>query len=106
MQETDRDLSAIVLRLLARCIQIFSSFFTDQLIKQIADELNDTIKKIIKFEIEKAQEEGTSEDLYEPLSLEEPTEEAVQLIATAIDTFGDQFMLHVDTLMSNVVVFL
>ncbi|XP_045824991.1 ran-binding protein 6-like [Trifolium pratense] len=106
MQETDRDLSALVLRLLARCIQTFSSFFTDQLIKDIADELNDTIKKIIKFEIEKAQEEGTSEDLDEPLPPEEPTEEAVQLIATAIDTFGDQFMLHVDTLMSNVVVFL
>ncbi|WJX36971.1 hypothetical protein P8452_24796 [Trifolium repens] len=105
-QKTDRDLSAIVLRILSSCIQNFSSFFTDESIKQIADGLNNTIDKIIKFEIEKAQEGGTSEDLFETLSPEEPTEDAVHLISTAIDTFGDQFMLHVDTLMSNVVVFL
>ncbi|CAJ2640681.1 unnamed protein product [Trifolium pratense] len=84
MQETDRDLSALLLRLLARCIQTFSSFFTDQLIKDIADELNDTIKKIIKFEIEKAQEEGTSEDLDEPLPPEEPTE-VISLNSLAIE---------------------
>ncbi|WJX31050.1 hypothetical protein P8452_19527 [Trifolium repens] len=106
MQKTDRDLSAIVLRILSSCIQNSSSFFTDESIKQIADGLKNTINKIIKFEIEKAQEGGTSEDLSETLSPEEPTEDAVHLIATAIDTFGDQFMLHVDTLMSNVVVFL
>jgi hypothetical protein len=55
-------------------MQNSSSFFTDESIKQIADGLNNTIDKIIKFEIEKAQEGGTSEDLFETLSPEEPTE--------------------------------
>jgi hypothetical protein len=55
-------------------MQNSSSFFTDELIKQIADGLKNTINKIIKFEIEKAQEGGTSEDLSETLSPEEPTE--------------------------------
>jgi hypothetical protein len=55
-------------------MQNSSSFFTDESIKQIADGLKNTINKIIKFEIEKAQEVGTSEDLSETLSPEEPTE--------------------------------
>ncbi|RHN43511.1 hypothetical protein MtrunA17_Chr8g0388691 [Medicago truncatula] len=67
--EIDRDLSTLVLRLLGRCIQTSSSFFTDQLIKIVNDEINDTIRRIIKFEIEKAQEAGTSEDVFRSLSV-------------------------------------
>ncbi|CAK8566679.1 unnamed protein product [Lathyrus sativus] len=102
----DRDLSTTILRLLARCIQSSSSFFTDQLVKVIADGINDTVKKIIKFEMEKAQEVGTLEDIFESLTTDEIVEELVILIATMIDTSRDQFLVHVDDLMSNVVAFL
>ncbi|XP_058752345.1 uncharacterized protein LOC131625511 [Vicia villosa] len=98
----DRDLSVTILRLVAGCIQISSSFFTDQLIRCIADGINDTVKKIIKFEIEKAQV-GTLEDVFESLTTEELMEEVVHLIATTIDTSRDLFLVHVDDLVSNVV---
>ncbi|XP_039687317.1 importin subunit beta-3 isoform X3 [Medicago truncatula] len=116
--ETDRDLSTLVLRLLGRCIETSSTFFTDQLIKIVTDEINDTIRRIIKFEIEKAQESGrriiiekaqevgTSEDVFRSLSVQETIEEVVNLTATAIHTFEDQLMVPVNDLMSNVSVFL
>ena len=67
-------------------VQTSSSFFTDQLIKIVTDEINDTIRRIIKFEIEKAQEAGrriiiekaqevgTSEDVFRSLSVQETIE--------------------------------
>lgn len=67
-------------------MQTSSSFFTDQLIKIVTDEINDTIRRIIKFEIEKAQESGrriiiekarevgTSEVVFRSLSVQETIE--------------------------------
>jgi len=67
-------------------MQTSSSFFTDQLIKIVTDEINDTIRRIIKFEIEKAQESGrriiiekaqevgTLEDVFRSLSVQETIE--------------------------------
>ncbi|CAI8597176.1 unnamed protein product [Vicia faba] len=106
MMGNDRDLSVTILKLLATCIQISSSFFTDQLIRLIADGINDTVKKIIKFEMEKAQEVGTLEDVFEALTTDEIMEDVVHLIATTINTSRDQFLVHVDDLVSNVVGFL
>ncbi|CAJ2640673.1 unnamed protein product [Trifolium pratense] len=105
-KETDRDLYTIVMRLLARCIQTSSSFFSDQLIKVIADGIDDTTKKIIDTEINKAEEVVASESGCESLPTEDTLQEVVQLIETTIITFKDRCKLHVDDLMSNVVDFL
>ncbi|CAL5203234.1 unnamed protein product [Lathyrus oleraceus] len=102
----DRDLSVTILRLLVRCFQISSSFFSNELVKVIADGINDAVKEIIKFEMEKAQEVGVLEDVFESLTTDELIEEVIHLIATMIDTSRDQFLVHVDDLMSNVVGFL
>lgn len=58
-------------------MQISSSFFTDQLLRCIADGINDTVKKIIKFEMEKPQEVGILEDVFESLI----TEELIEVIS-------------------------
>ncbi|AES70924.2 importin-like protein [Medicago truncatula] len=106
LNKTDKVFYTIVLRILARCIQTSSSFVNDQLIKVIADGINDTARKIIKIEIEKAQEVVASEDRCESLPTEDTLQEVANLIATTIDTLRDRFILHVDDLMSNAVVFL
>lgn len=58
-------------------MQISSSFFSNELVKVIADGINDAVKEIIKFEMEKAQEVGVLEDVFESLT----TDELIEVIS-------------------------
>ena len=66
-------------------MQTSSSFVNDQLIKVIADEIKDTIIKIIKIEIEKTQEVVASEDRCESLPTEDTLQVLLSLNSLAID---------------------
>ncbi|KAL5076923.1 hypothetical protein RYX36_015907 [Vicia faba] len=105
-KETDRVFTTIILKSLAKCIPPSSSFFDDSLIKIIADEIKDAVRKIIKVGIMKEQGVGTLGGRCESLPTEDTLQDIVHLIATTVETFKDRFMLHVDDLMTIVVVLL
>ncbi|CAK8566680.1 unnamed protein product [Lathyrus sativus] len=105
-KQTDRVFTTIILRSLPKCIQSSSSFFNDSLIKIIADEIKDAVRNVIKSGIMKEQGVGTLGGRCESLPTEDTLQGIVHLIATTVETFKDRFMLHVDDLMSNVVVLL
>ncbi|XP_058752324.1 uncharacterized protein LOC131625486 [Vicia villosa] len=104
--ETDMAFTRIILRSLPKCIQSSSTFFNDSLIKIIADEIKDALRKIIKIGIMKEQGVGTSRGRCESLATEDTLQDIVNLIATTVETFKERFTLHADDLISMVVVLL
>ncbi|XP_039687990.1 uncharacterized protein [Medicago truncatula] len=79
-KEKDSVLFTTLLRLLARCIQICSSFFNDQMIKVIANVIKASIQKISQIQVRKTQELGTLEG--RPVIL--PTEDTLQLCSDCL----------------------